>query len=239
VGRRFQTTRWSLVLQAGASSAPESREALSHLYEAYWYPLYAYVRRQGFRDEDARDLTQAYFLTVMQKDYLRDVRRDVGRFRSFLRASVRHFLSKERDRARTLKRGGNYSFTSLEMSGAQERYTADPRSETDSPESLFDRRWAITVLERALDRLEEEFAEAGKAEQFRGFRSHLTGEGRTIPYAELAEWLGSSEGAVKVAVHRSRRRFGEILRAEIAETVARPEDVDDEVHYLLEVLQSA
>jgi RNA polymerase sigma-70 factor (ECF subfamily) len=226
VGRRFQTTRWSLVLQAGASSAPESREALSHLYEAYWYPLYAYVRRQGFRDEDARDLTQAYFLTVMQKDYLRDVRRDVGRFRSFLRASVRHFLSKERDRARTLKRGGDYSFTSLEMSGAQERYTADPRSETDSPESLFDRRWAI-------------IAEAGKAEQFRGFRSHLTGEGRTIPYAELAEWLGSSEGAVKVAVHRSRRRFGEILRAEIAETVARPEDVDDEVHYLLEVLQSA
>ena len=237
MGYRFRTTRWSVVLTAGKVGSSESREALSSLCEAYWYPVYAFVRRNGHDPDEARDLTQSYFVAALEKNYIGDARPDIGRFRSFLLASVKHFLSKEREREQALKRGGGQVIETLDLTAAEERYASEKTAGRVSPDVLFERRWALTVLERAMARLEREFEDAGKLEQLRGLRPHLTGEGRAVPYRELAEQLGTSEGAVKVTVHRSRRRFGELLRAEIAETVAKPEDVDDEVRYLLQILQ--
>jgi RNA polymerase sigma-70 factor (ECF subfamily) len=226
-----------VVLAAGETGSRESREALAILCEAYWYPVYAFIRRNGYDPDGARDLTQSYFVTALEKNYIGDARPDVGRFRSFLLASVKHFLSKERERVQALKRGGGHAIVSLDLTAAEERYASERAGIAVSPEALFERRWALTVLERSMARLEREFEDAGKLEQLNGLRPHLTGEGRAVPYRELAEQLGTSESAIKVTVHRSRRRFGELLRAEIAETVAKPDDVDDEVRYLLRILQ--
>ena len=236
VAYRFRTTRWSVVLAAGEGGSPESRRALADLCEAYWYPVYSFIRRYGRDADQAADLTQSYFLAALEKNYIKDASPEGGRFRTFLLVSVKNFLSKQRDAERALKRGGGQTIAPLDLSGAEERYAAEAAGGA-SPEAVFDRRWAVTVLERALLKLEAEFDSAGRSDHFRGLRGHLTGEGRTVPYRELAEQLGSSEGAIKVAVHRSRRRFGELLRAEIAETVARNDVVDDEVRYLLQVLQ--
>ena len=233
----FQTTRWSLVLAAGEGGTAESGRALSSLCEAYWYPLYAFVRRQGNDPEPARDLTQSYFLTLLEKNYIAQADPERGRFRSFLLKSVKNFLSKERDKDRALKRGGDQPAISLDLADAEQRYAREP-SETTPAEALFDRRWATTCLDRALDRLAREMAKSGKEQEFRFVRPHLTGQGRAIPYGELARQLDTSEGAVKVGVHRSRRRFGELLRAEITDTVASADEVDGEVRYLLEVLRS-
>lgn len=236
MSRSFQTTRWSLVLAAGETAASESREALAGLCEAYWYPLYTFVRRQGYGPDEAADLTQGYFLTFLEKNYLADVRPEAGRFRSFLLASLKHFLSKERERARALKRGGGRNTLSIDWSGAESRFMAET-IDSASPEAAFERQWARTMLDRAMKRLEGEFREAGKEQQLDCLRGHLTGEGQAARYAEIAARLGISEGAVRVVIHRSRRRFGEHLRAEIAETVARPEDIDAEVRHLLETLR--
>ncbi len=232
----FQTTRWSLVLAAGEGRTAESGRALSSLCEAYWYPLYAFVRRQGNDPEAALDLTQSYFLTLLEKNYIAEADPERGRFRSFLLQSVKNFLSKERERDRALKRGGDQRAITLDLQDAEQRYARE-LSETTPAEALFDRRWATTVLERALDRLAGELAKSGKEQEFRYLRPHLTGQGRAVPYAELALQLETSEGAIKVAVHRSRRRFGELLRAEITDTVASSDEVDGEVRYLLEVLR--
>ena len=231
----FATTRWSLVLAAGQQTNARSAEALASLCEMYWYPVYALIRRQGYRAEDGADLTQAFFTRVLEKNYFHDADPARGRFRAFLCASIRHFLSNERDRARTLKRGGNQPPISLDVETAEGRYQLEPRDDL-TPEKLFDRHWALLLLDRVLARLGEEHASAGKAELFDHLKGFLTGDSLTVPYADVARALGMTEGAVKVAVHRLRRQFRDTLVQEIAETVSDPADIDAEIEYLLKAV---
>lgn len=233
-GRRFATTRWSLVLNAREGRTSTSERALAELCEAYWYPLYAYVRRQGHGPEDAADLTQAYFTKLLEKDYLKDVRPEAGRFRSFLLASLKHFLYNEWDRQKALKRGGHLRQLSLDTSDAETRYSIEP-VESLTPEDLYEQRWALTVLERTLRRLEEETPQDKRARLER-LRPFLIGGEMDRPYRQVAEEIGMSEGSVKVAIHRLRRRFGSLLRHEIENTVTDPEQVEDEIRHLLESL---
>jgi RNA polymerase sigma factor (sigma-70 family) len=234
--RRFATTQWSQVLRAGRGTSPASREALARLCEAYWYPLYAYVRREGYDAQEAENLTQEFFARLLEKNYLRLADPSRGRFRSFMLASLRHFLSNERDRERAVKRGGRVTIVSFEIETAEGRYSLEPR-DPETPERVFERRWALTLLERTLLRLREEFQAVGKQKLFARLEGYLTGDEETLPYADLAADLGMTEGAIKVTVHRLRRRFGALLREEIGETVADPEEVDDEIRELFRVLQ--
>jgi RNA polymerase sigma-70 factor (ECF subfamily) len=234
--RRFATTRWSQVLAAGQSQTGDSREALSRLCESYWYPLYAYVRRWGYDAEQAQDLTQEFFARLLEKHYLQAADPSRGRFRSFLLAALKHFLSNERDRAGAIKRGGRTVVVSLEMENAEGRYSLEP-PDCETPESIYERRWALTLLERTLARLAREAQAAGKHALFGRLEGYLTGEQDSLPYSRLAADLGMSEGAVKVAVHRLRRRFGTLLRGEIGETVSTPAEVDDEIRELFRALE--
>ena len=231
----FATTRWSLVLAAGQQTNARSGEALASLCEMYWYPVYAFIRRQGCRAEDGADLTQAFFARVLEKNYFHDADPARGRFRAFLCASIRHFLSNERDRERTLKRGGKQPPISLDVETAEGRYHIEPRDDL-TPEKLFDRQWALMLLERVLGRLREQHVSAGKAELFDHLKGFLTGDSLTVPYADVAKALGMTEGAVKVAVHRLRRQFRDTLVQEIAETVSDPADIDAEIEYLLKAV---
>jgi RNA polymerase sigma factor (sigma-70 family) len=234
--RRFATTRWSQVIAAGADQTLDSQEALARLCEVYWYPLYAYVRRWGHDADQAQDLTQEFFARLLEKNYLKAADPARGRFRSFLLASLKHFLSNERDRVGAVKRGGHTTVISLEFENAEGRYSLEP-SDHDTPETIYERRWALTLLERTLARLRGEFEAADRGAVFARLEGHLTGEQETLPYAELGVALGMSEGAVKVAVHRLRRRFGALLREEIAETVTDPAQVDDEIRELFRALK--
>jgi RNA polymerase sigma-70 factor (ECF subfamily) len=234
-GGRFATTRWSVVLEAGRGSSPASREALAKLCETYWYPLYGYVRRWGHDADSAQDLTQEFFTRLLEKDYLRDVTPTRGRFRSFLLAALKHFLSNERDRANAAKRGGGHAPLPLEFETAEGHFRLEPADHL-TPEIAFERQWALTVLDRTLRKLGSEHERGGKGALFARLKGTLTGE-QSGSYAQLAAELQMTEGAVKVAVHRLRRRFGELLREEIAETVADPGDVDDEIRYLFAVLE--
>jgi len=233
-GRRFATTRWSLVLDARGDPSDTSEQALAELCESYWYPLYAFVRRQGHNPEDAADLTQAYFAKLLEKDYLQDVRPEAGRFRSFLLASLKHFLYNEWDRQKAQKRGGHVRRVSLDTEHAEHRYSIEPVDYL-TPEDQYQQHWALTVLERTLDQLGEETPES-KRFRFHKLRPFLIGAETDITYRQIAEDLGMSESGVKVAVHRLRRRFGAVLRQEIEQTVADPHDVDDEIRHLLECL---
>jgi RNA polymerase sigma factor (sigma-70 family) len=233
---RFETTHWSLVLAARTGKSPESRSALEALCDAYWFPLYAFIRRQGYGAEEARDLTQGYFARLVERRDLKDVRPELGRFRSFLIASVKHFLSNELDRERAKKRAPGQPLLSLDVEEAEHRYRFEP-VDALTPETLFERNWARTVLERTLARLSQEWAEGEKAKRFELLRGHLAGEKPSASHRELGAVLGMSEDAVKVSVHRLRRRFGELLRSEIANTVRDAGDVDDEIRYLLGVLR--
>jgi len=233
-GRRFATTRWSLVLDARERGSRASEQALAELCESYWFPLYAFVRRQGHGPEDAADLTQAYFAKLLEKGYLQDVRPEAGRFRSFLLASLKHFLYNEWDRQQAQKRGGHLKKISLDAQLAENRYSVEP-VERLTPEDMFEQHWALTVLERALGQLVEDTPES-KRNRLEKLRPFLIGGGSETPYREIAEELGISESGVKVAVHRLRRRFGMVLRQEIEQTVANPDEVDDEIRYLLECL---
>jgi RNA polymerase sigma-70 factor (ECF subfamily) len=229
--QQFQATRWSVVLAA----AGDADAALAALCRAYWFPLYAFIRRQGVAPHDAEDLTQGFFAHLLGKGALAHVDRAKGRFRTFLLASLKHFLADERDRAHAQKRGGGQPAISLDACAAEERYALEPRDEL-SPDRLFDRRWAVAVIEQALARLDAEYAAAGKSELFAELKPLLTGGGGTRPYAEIGATLGMNEGAVKIAVHRLRQRYRAALRAEIAETVGSAEDVEAELRYLLEAL---
>jgi RNA polymerase sigma-70 factor (ECF subfamily) len=233
--RQFATTRWSVVLAAGESGTPGSREALARLCETYWYPLYAFARRWGHTADEAQELTQEFFARLLEKHYLGDVRPERGRFRSFLLASLKHFLLNERDRVLAQKRGGGQPPIPLEIETAEGRYRLEP-IETTTPETIFERRWALTLLDRVVRRLGDEYADSDRTRLFAALKGFLTGQGDTPKYAEVASALGMTDGAVKVAVHRLRRRFGELLRDEIADTVADPADVDDEIRYLFKVL---
>lgn len=233
---RVVTTQWSLVLAARSASEGEARAALERLCSIYWQPLYSFVRHRGWDPEEARDLTQAYFAELLAKDFLADVDAAKGRFRSFLFASMRNFLAHQRDRAATLKRGGGATTLSLDLEGAEASYALQAGAAM-TPEEVFERRWAMTVLARAMGRLREEQTAAGKAQQFGALRPYLTSIEPQVPYREVAAGLGMTEGAVKVAVHRMRRRFGQCLRRELEETVATPGDIDDELRHLLAVLR--
>lgn len=220
------------MLAARETPSTESRKALDELCRSYWYPVYAFVRRE-VRDADlSRDLTQAYFAALLEKGYLEDYEPSRGRFRVFLKASVRHFLSKERDREQAWKRGGQDEVISLDAADAETRYRNEPVDRL-TPEEIFERRWALTVLERVLDQLRREQREAGHEQQFARLEGFLTGREAEASYRQVAAALDTSEGAVKTAVHRLRQRFGRLLRGEIAETVASPDQVDDEVRHLL------
>lgn len=233
---QIAATQWSQVLAARDGSDSKARRALENLCHTYWQPLYAYIRRQGFSAEEASDLTQAYFAEFLEKDFLAEVDPSKGRFRAFLLASLRNFLSHERAKSGRLKRGGGTTTLSLDMATAEDRYALHP-IETMTPEDVFEHRWAVTVLERAMERLERESRASGGAEQFHALKGYLTGAGSQLPYRQVASELGMSEGAVKVAIHRLRKRFGQALRLEIAETVADPAEVDNEIRYLLNVLR--
>jgi RNA polymerase sigma-70 factor (ECF subfamily) len=234
--RRFVTTRWSQVLAAGQAPTQDSREALSRLCELYWYPLYAYVRRWGYDADQAQDLTQEFFARLLEKHYLRAADPSRGRFRSFLLASLKHFLSNERDRAGAAKRGGRTTVLPLELENAEGRYSREP-PDLETPETIYERRWALTLLARTLTRLRHEFGAAGKQALFARLEGYLTGDQETLPYADLGVELGMSEGAIKVTVHRLRRRFGALLREEISETVSDPGEVDDEIRELFHALK--
>jgi RNA polymerase sigma factor (sigma-70 family) len=228
----FRTTRWTDVLTAARGEGTESKEALESLCEAYWYPVYAFVRRQGFGAEEARDLTQGYFTRLIERGGLKNVSPERGRFRSFLLASVRHYLFNEIDRERAQKRAPPKPLVPLGVESAEDRYLAEPADEA-TPETLFENKWASTVFDRTLERLRAECVGDEKTRRFLAFRPLLTGEEPAPSHRELASWLAMTEEAVKVAIHRLRQRHGELLRAEIAQTVSDPAEVDDELRHLL------
>ena len=230
----FDTTNWSVVLKAGSGDTTGCREALAALCETYWYPVYAFVRRSGARAEDAEDLTQAYFVRFLEKRFLDGVQPEKGRFRSFLLVSVRNFLHNERDREQALKRGGGQCPVPLHGEEGEARYDREP-VDSVTPEVLFERAWVRAVLDRALTRLESESDDDLRGERFARLRSFLTGDGPGATYAEIAQEWGVGESAVRVAVHRLRRRFGAALREEVGRTVSEPGDVEEEIRYLLTV----
>ncbi|MGH7335978.1 MAG: RNA polymerase sigma factor [Myxococcota bacterium] len=234
MGRGFDTTHWSVVLAARDGDGSRARAALDALCAAYWQPLYAFVRRQGHGADEAADLTQAYFLRFLEKAYLDDVARERGRFRAFLLASMRHFLANEWDRKKAQRRAGDLAALSLDFLVAERNFNAEAVGER-SPEAEYERRWALAVLARALVALERAEREAGREAQFAHLRVFLT-ESSETPYAEIGAALGTSESAVKIAVHRLRRKFGDKLRAEVASTVEDAAEVDDELKHLLRSL---
>ena len=230
----FTTTHWSVVLAAGQVDAPQAGEALEKLCRTYWYPLYAYARRQGHSPEDAQDLAQEFFARLLAKNYLGQVGPQKGKFRSFLLAALRHFLSDQRDRARAAKRGGGAEVLSLDAQEAEERYRLEPVDRMDA-EKLFERRWAMTLLEQALTRLRDESIIAGKAELFERLRDFVAGES-DISCSEAAVQLGLTESAVKSILHRLRQRYRALVREEIAHTVADPAEIDEEIRHLIAVI---
>ncbi len=235
--RHFATTRWSIVLAAGRDNSPEAKTALVTLCETYWFPLYAFVRRQGYDAQDAQDLTQGFFTRLLEKKDLRDVQRERGKFRSFLLASMKHFLMNEWDRTQAQKRGGDLRMLSVDFDEAESRLRLEPSHE-QTPEVIFEKQWALTLLDRVRAVLREEFVRAHKAEQFDRLHVYLTGEKSAVTYAEVAEELRISEAAVKMAVSRLRRRFHDRLRKEIGQTVATEDEIDDEIRALTDALQS-
>ena len=231
----FRTTHWSVVLTAADPERPEAAAALETLCRSYWYPLYAFVRRQGQTPEDAQDLTQAFFAHLLRKDFLSGVGPEKGRFRSFLLACLKHFLADEWEKARTAKRGGSGPERRLDLEQAEPRYQLESRVEA-SAESLYERRWALDLLDHVLDRLRHEAAASGREAVFVQLQACLLGERPTETYAQLGARLGLSETAVKVTVHRLRRQYRELLREEIARTVTHPDEIDEEMRYLFEVV---
>lgn len=232
----FATTRWSVVLAAGrGSDTTHAGAALGKLCQTYWYPLYAYVRRRGHSPEDAQDLTQAFFAQLLERQSLAHADPNVGRFRSFILAAMNHFLANEWKKARAQKRGGGNAALSLDWAAAEERFDLEP-ADNSAPDRIFEKHWALSLLSEVLNRLEGEHKNAGKAEMFAVLKQTLMGQRESQPYAELAASLGMSESAVKVAVHRLRKRYRELIRDEIAGTLDKGEDVESEMRYLFRVL---
>jgi DNA-directed RNA polymerase specialized sigma24 family protein len=232
---RFATTQWSLVLAAGKRGSPEGEEALARLCSLYWYPIFAFVRRQGHSADEAQDLTQAFFTRLIEKGDLEDADRDRGRFRSFLLTACGHFLSNERDRMLTLKRGGGQYTLSIDIADAEDRYQR-ALAHGETPERLYDRQWCLTLLVAVLDGLREEYVTSGSERLFNRLSPFLTMEDDAGTHADAARDLDMTPSAVKVAVHRLRRHYRDALRRRVEETVESPADVDDEMRYLLKTL---
>ena len=231
----FATTHWSVVLTARDGQESEAHDALSRLCEVYWYPLYVYLRRRGFSPPDAEDLTQSFLAYLLGKDFLARVGPENGKFRSFLLASLNHFVSDHLDKEQRQKRGGDKQILSLDAANAEARYGLEPVEEVD-PQRIFERRWALTVVETALQRLAAETASAGKGALYDRLKPALIGDSISTTYSELGGLLGLSEGAVKVAVHRLRQRFRELFRQEIAQTVSQASEIEEEIRFLFQVL---
>jgi RNA polymerase sigma-70 factor (ECF subfamily) len=223
------------VLTAGRSDTLRAHAALANLCQTYWYPLYAYVRRRGHSPEDAQDLTQAFFARLLEHNWVGQADQQKGRFRSFLLSAMNHFLADEWDKARAQKRGGGVLPIPLQFDTAETRYGHEP-ADNVTPEQNYERHWALTLLDTVLQRLRSEYEQEGKAELFAALHPCLVGDRTAQPYAELAMKLGVSEGAVKSAVHRLRQRYRQLLHDEIAQTVASPGEVDEELHHLFAVL---
>ncbi|HEY7475155.1 MAG TPA: hypothetical protein VH679_09110 [Vicinamibacterales bacterium] len=232
--RRFATTRWTLVLATRRPGSPEAASAFAALCETYWFPVYAFIRRSGRSADDARDLTQAFFTRVLEKNYFRDAEQARGRFRTFLLASVRHFLANERDAEMALKRGGGIAHVPIEVDAEERRFHREP-SEDLTPERLYERRWALAAIDAAMTRLASRYESSARRRLFDELRPLLTGD-EPASYATLSSRLGATEGALRVAVHRLRRQFASSLRDVIAETVDDQQAVDDELRYLMAIV---
>ena len=231
----FVTTHWSVVLMAANSDTTRAQSALEKLCRTYWYPLYAYVRRRGQSAADAQDLTQEFFARLLERNWLDRADQQRGRFRSFLLSAMNHFLSDEWDKARAQKRGGGITPLPLQFDAAETRYVHEP-ADNITPEHSYERRWALTLLDEVLRRLRSEYEQDGKAELFAALHPCLVGDRSSQPYADLAVRLGINEGTVKSAVHRLRQRYRQLLHDEIAQTVAEPGEVTEELHHLFAVL---
>lgn len=232
---RFGTTRWSVVLAAQENGTTEGQAALEQLCRIYWKPLYAYLRRNSHSPSDAQDLVQGLFASLLERDGLTQVDRSRGKFRSFLLACLKHWVSKERDRAEAQKRGGHLSFVSLDELQSESQLPAAPEL---SPEEVYERRWAMAVIEQTIGRLREEYAVSARSELFTAIEPYLSGSRIAAPYAVVAARLNLSESGVKMNVQRMRRRFGELLREEVAQTVSRADEVDEEIRTLFASLRS-
>ena len=233
--RVFATTHWSVVTSASKDGSEQSLRALETLCRAYWYPVYAYVRRKGYQPEEAQDLTQEFFSQLIAKDHFRLADPNKGRFRGFLLSTLDYFLAREWNRAHRQKRGGQFTFVSLDAQTPEERYRIEA-TDNGTPERRFLRQWALAVLEQAMLTLKKECETNGKGILFQELKPLLSGERDTVAYAELAQRLAMTEGAIRVAVHRLRHRYGELLRNEVAQTVSSPTEVDEEMGCLLSAL---
>jgi RNA polymerase sigma-70 factor (ECF subfamily) len=227
----FATTHWSVVLAAAQEETPEAAAALERLCSTYWYPLYAFIRRQGYDVADAQDLTQGFFAHILSRRFLQRACPAKGKFRSFILGSLKFFLADELAKLQAQKRGGGRALVFLDAHTAEERYRLEPVEVMDA-DRLFERRWAITLLDRVLERLEAEFLGAGKQRLFARLREFLLGDRGSATYQEVGEALGMTEGAIKVAVHRMRQRYRELFREEIAQTVADPAEADEEMRHV-------
>jgi len=235
-GGRFETTQWSLVLAAGQRGSAAAEEALARLCSLYWYPVFAFVRRQGYPADDAQDLTQGFFARLIEKGDLRAADRSRGRFRSFLLTNCQYFLANQRDRVFAQKRGGGRVPLSIDVAAAEGRYEL-ALAHSETPERLYDRQWCLTLLDAVFDGLRAEYAEAGKENVFDRLKEFLTAGEDAGTHADAARELGTSAGAIKVAVHRLRRRYRDELRRRVADTVGSDQGVEDEIRYLLETLR--
>jgi DNA-directed RNA polymerase specialized sigma24 family protein len=233
---RFSTTHWSIVAEAAQDDSPNASDAMAQLCRSYWYPLYAYVRRKGYDAPDAQDLTQEFFARLLARNFLNVADRNKGKFRSFLLGSMEHFLAREWTKARAQKRGGSQTIFSLDALNAETRYRMEPVNELTA-DRIFERRWATTVLEEAMARLADESIASQKGDLFAKLQPFLSGDNGDDSYGETAASLNMTAGAIKVAIHRLRQRFGELVREEIARTVAAPAQVDDELRYLVALLR--
>ena len=231
----FATTRWSIVLDAGRTDSPQADAALAELCRIYWYPLYAYVRRLGHDVHSAQDLTQEFFYKLLEKNYVGQADRRRGKFRWFLLTAFKCFLANEWDRVRAQKRGGGQEAIALDALTAEQRYSLEP-VEKFSADQIYERRWALDMLDAVRAQLREEYVQAGKADRFEWLSDFLPGEKTGVSYAEIGPKLGLTENAVKQEVHRMKKRYGELLRAEISRTVAHPDEVNEEIRYLIDVV---
>jgi RNA polymerase sigma factor (sigma-70 family) len=232
----FVTTHWSLVLSARGKESVESSVALEKLCRAYWYPLYAYIRRSGQSKENAEDLTQAFFARLLEKKSLEAAQQERGRFRSFLLVMLKRFLVNEWEHDHAQKRGGFQTRVSLDTELGEQKFQSEIAAPEIPPDRAFERRWTMTLLEQTMRRLRGEFDAAGKISEFERLKIFLTADKNEIPYATVAEELGMSESTLRVTVHRLRKRYRELFREEIAHTLAEGENVDEELRYLLSVL---
>lgn len=229
--QQFAPTRWSVVLTAGQADSPQAQEALATLCQTYWYPLYAFIRRQGHGPHDAQDLTQEFFARLLEKRYLAGLKREGGKFRSFLLTALKRFLANEWDKLRAQKRGGRQTVISIDAEAAESRYRLEPSAATTA-EKIYEQRWAQALLELVMTRLREEYNASGKRALFEQISASLSRPRGALPYADIAARLDTTEAAVKMAVQRLRARYRELLRTEIAQTVATPAEVEAEIRHL-------